>query len=70
MAIACWDVGEFVRVHPGGKRICQMLELKVPIMEMLKTAENNTGDEDCQKLAKEALTALQKMMITNWEYLQ
>jgi len=70
LAIACWDVGEFVRVHPGGKRICQMLELKVPIMEMLKTAESKMGDEDSQKLAKEALTALQKMMITNWEYLQ
>jgi len=70
LSIACWDIGEFVRVHPGGKRICQHLELKLPIMNMLNAAEQNEQDEDSQKVAKEALTALQKLMITNWEYLQ
>jgi len=69
-AIACWDIGEFVRVHPGGKRICQHLSIKEPIMKKLVIAESNPGDEDLQTLAKEALTALQKLMITNWEYLQ
>jgi len=69
-SIACWDIGEFVRVHPSGKRICQHLSLKDPIMKKLVIAESNPGDEELQKLAKEALTALQKLMITNWEYLQ
>eukprot|EP01123_Difflugia_compressa_P010830 TRINITY_DN4083_c0_g1_i1.p1 TRINITY_DN4083_c0_g1~~TRINITY_DN4083_c0_g1_i1.p1 ORF type:complete len:514 (-),score=98.63 TRINITY_DN4083_c0_g1_i1:56-1597(-) len=69
-AIACWDVGEFVRVHPGGKRICQMLDLKTPIMKHLAAQELDPSNEDLQKLSKEALTALQKLMITNWEYLQ
>jgi len=69
-SIACWDIGEFVRVHPSGKRICQGLNLKVPIMAQLSAVENDPGNEDLQKLSKEALTALQKLMITNWEYLQ
>jgi len=72
--IACWDIGEFVRVHPNGKLISKTLDLKNPIMRILTETEKNrdgqTEDEDNQKLAKEALTALQKLMITNWEYLQ
>jgi V-type H+-transporting ATPase subunit H len=75
LCIACWDIGEFVRVHPHGKLISKTLELKTPVMRILTEAEKNrdpgqNDDEDAQKLAKEALTALQKLMITNWEYLQ
>jgi len=66
-AIACWDIGEFVRVHPNGKYICREENLKEPIMRTLHETEKNLDDEDCQKLAKEALGALQKLMITNWE---
>jgi len=72
-AIACWDVGEFVRVHPSGKRICQSIDLKTPIMKKLTTSTLESGgekSEEYKKLEKEALTALQKLMITNWEYLQ
>jgi len=74
--IACWDIGEFVRVHPHGKLISKTLDLKTPIMLIItQTGEKGRDDdknmdEDHQKLAKEALTALQKLMITNWEYLQ
>jgi len=72
LCIACWDIGEFVRVHPHGKLISKTLELKSPIMRILTETDKNreSDDEDGQKLAKEALTALQKLMITNWEYLQ
>jgi len=74
LCIACWDIGEFVRIHPHGKLISKNLELKSPIMRILTETERNregqSDDEDAQKLAKEALTALQKLMITNWEYLQ
>jgi V-type H+-transporting ATPase subunit H len=73
--IACWDIGEFVRIHPHGKLISKNMDLKSPIMRILTESEKNRDDEknvdeDNQKLAKEALTALQKLMITNWEYLQ
>jgi len=74
LCVACWDIGEFVRIHPHGKLISKTLELKSPIMRILTETERNregqSDDEDAQKLAKEALTALQKLMITNWEYLQ
>jgi len=72
LAIACWDIGEFVRVHPQGKRICDRLQLKVPIMKLLSLGESKDGpvSEETQQVTKEALTALQKLMITNWEYLQ
>lgn len=74
--IACWDIGEFVRVHPHGKLISKTLDLKTPIMHIITQTgdkgrdDDKNMDEDHQKLAKEALTALQKLMITNWEYLQ
>jgi len=72
LSIVCWDIGEFVRVHPNGKKICQRpdLQLKIPLLKMLTIAEQDPKNEDKQKVAKEALTALQKLMITNWEYLQ
>jgi len=62
LAIACWDIGEFVRFHPGGKRVVANLEIKIPIMKLLNHPDND--------VSKEALLALQKLMITNWEYLQ
>jgi len=69
--IACWDIGEFVRMHPHGKLISKSLDLKNPIMNILtENRDDKNEDEDVQKLSKEALTALQKLMITNWEYLQ
>jgi len=75
-AIACWDVGEFVRVHPSGKRICQGLDMKTPIMKKLTLATAaalegpSEKSEEYKKLEKEALTSLQKLMITNWYVLE
>lgn len=61
LAVAAWDVGEFARFHPRGKQIVSALELKLPIMKLL-----NHPDE---AVSREALLALQKMLVTNWEYL-
>eukprot|EP01130_Rhizamoeba_saxonica_P015540 TRINITY_DN7005_c0_g2_i1.p1 TRINITY_DN7005_c0_g2~~TRINITY_DN7005_c0_g2_i1.p1 ORF type:complete len:450 (+),score=108.38 TRINITY_DN7005_c0_g2_i1:54-1352(+) len=61
LAIACWDIGEFVRFHPRGKSIIQMAQCKIPIMQLL--------DHENADVKKEALLALQKLMVTNWEYL-
>jgi len=63
LAIACWDIGQFTRFHPRGKQIVQQLDIKAPLMKLL----TGHGDEDVRK---EALNALQKLMVQNWEYLQ
>jgi V-type H+-transporting ATPase subunit H len=61
LAVAAWDVGEFARFHPRGKQIVSALELKLPIMKLLNHAD--------EAVSREALLALQKMLVTNWEYL-
>jgi len=61
LAVACWDIGEFVRFHPRGKHIANTLNFKLPILKYLAHKDEN--------LASEALRALQKIMIVNWEYL-
>jgi len=61
VSIACWDLGEFVRTHPRGKKILDDLGCKVQIMRLL-----NHDDDDVKG---QALLALQKLMVLNWEYL-
>jgi len=43
--IACWDIGEFVRIHPHGKLISKTLDLKTPIMRILTESEKNRDDD-------------------------
>eukprot|EP01127_Copromyxa_protea_P000173 TRINITY_DN10165_c0_g1_i1.p1 TRINITY_DN10165_c0_g1~~TRINITY_DN10165_c0_g1_i1.p1 ORF type:complete len:459 (+),score=122.22 TRINITY_DN10165_c0_g1_i1:61-1437(+) len=62
LCVACWDIGEFVRFHPHGKSIVQKLDIKAPIIKLLTSADTNVRSQ--------ALLTLQKVMITNWEYLQ
>jgi len=61
LAVACWDVGEFVRFHPRGKTLAADMDLKLPIMKYLSHSD--------ESVSSEALRALQKIMIVNWEYL-
>jgi V-type H+-transporting ATPase subunit H len=61
LAVACFDIGEFVRFHPRGKKIIQDLDVKTDILGLM-----SHGDPDVQK---HALLAIQKLMVTNWEYL-
>jgi V-type H+-transporting ATPase subunit H len=62
LATACWDMGEFVHFHPRGKAIVEEINCKLPLMKCLV--------HDSEKVKGEALLALQKLMVTNWEYLQ
>jgi len=61
LAVACWDIGEFVRYHPRGKIVIKQIDTKVAIMKLLS--------HDSAEVRKEALLSLQKVMVSNWEYL-
>jgi len=63
LAIACYDIGQFSRFHPRGRQIIQALDVKTQMMKLL------TGNEVDEEVRREALTALQKIMVQNWEYL-
>eukprot|EP01122_Echinamoeba_exundans_P014816 TRINITY_DN67_c0_g1_i1.p1 TRINITY_DN67_c0_g1~~TRINITY_DN67_c0_g1_i1.p1 ORF type:complete len:466 (-),score=130.34 TRINITY_DN67_c0_g1_i1:73-1470(-) len=61
LAVACWDIGEFVRYHPRGKLIMKNVNVKTSVMNLLS--------HESAEVRKEALLALQKLMVSNWEYL-
>lgn len=61
LSVACYDLGEFVRFHPRGRRILAQFDGKVDIVKLM-----TRPDEEVQK---HALLCMQKMMVHNWEYL-
>lgn len=61
LAIACHDIGEYVRVNPRGKKIVTDIGAKTRIMDLMNDQDHN--------VRYEALIAVQKFMVSNWEYL-
>lgn len=61
LAVAAHDTGEYVRHHPRGKHVLENLGCKVKVMKMM--SHNDPS------VRKEALLAVQKLMVHNWEYL-
>ncbi|XP_072808081.1 V-type proton ATPase subunit H isoform X3 [Vicugna pacos] len=61
LAVAAHDVGEYVRHYPRGKRVIELLGGKQLVM-------NHMHHED-QQVRYNALLAVQKLMVHNWEYL-
>ncbi len=61
VAIACHDLGEFSRHHPMGKKILHEHDIKNRIMGLI--------DSKDLTIQQQALLALQKIMVANWEYL-
>lgn len=59
--VACFDLGEFARFHPDGKKVLMRLRGKETLMK-------NLSDKS-PKIAKAALLATQKLMVANWEML-
>jgi hypothetical protein len=57
-AIACYDIGEFVRHYPNGRAIARSLGAKEIIMKLV--------DHSNKELQRHALTAVSKMMVQNW----
>jgi len=61
LSVACYDLGEFVRLHPRGRREISEKDGKKEIM-LLMTHAND-------EVQKYALLCVQKMFVNNWEYL-
>jgi len=61
LAIACHDIAELVKIHPEGRRFMAQFGAKKPTMALLKH-----HDPEVQKYA---LTAVQRLMVINWEFM-
>ncbi|KAL7055029.1 hypothetical protein AAHC03_024273 [Spirometra sp. Aus1] len=61
LSVAAYDVGEFVRHYPRGKQVIDQLGGKHLVMSLLQHADAS--------VRYNALLALQKIMVHNWEYL-
>lgn len=57
-AIACYDLGEFVRHYPNGRAIARSLGAKDILLKLV--------DHQNKELQRHALTAVSKMMVQNW----
>jgi len=60
MEVACYDLGEFARFHPDGKRIIQQNRGKLYLMDKMSSKK--------PQIARQALLAVQKLMVQNWDF--
>lgn len=60
VAIACYDLGEFVRFYPNGKAVIKHLGAKDQIVALIEHPSH-----DVQRYA---LQCVSKMLVTNWEF--
>ncbi|XP_060563453.1 V-type proton ATPase subunit H-like [Ruditapes philippinarum] len=61
LSVAAHDIGEYVRYYPRGKNVIEQLGAKHLVMQYLTHEDPN--------VRYEALIAVQKLMVHNWEYL-
>merc|ERR1712184_70492 len=61
LSVACYDLGEYVRHYGRGKHVLEQLGGKTLVMGLLTHPDPN--------VRYEALLAVQKLMVHNWEYL-
>lgn len=62
LAVACHDIGEFVRLHPVGKKIVTRLGVKASVMTLMAHPD--------REVAREALLCVQKIMLNKWQEFQ
>lgn len=61
LSVGCHDLGEFVRYYPRGRQVIDKIAAKQTVMQLM-THEDQT-------VRYNALIAVQKMMVNNWEIL-
>lgn len=59
--MACYDLGEFVRFHPDGRKVINSKEIDGKTKLMLHMNDKNVA------VAKAALLAVQKIMVLKWD---
>jgi len=62
LAVACHDLGEFVTLHPLGKRKVAQLQVKEKVMELMAAP-----DQKSREVRREALLCCQKIMLNKWQ---
>lgn len=61
-AVACYDLGEFVRHYPNGRVIAKQLGAREPVMTLI--------EHENPELQHHALQCISKMMVQNWSAIQ
>lgn len=62
LAVACHDVGEFVALHPLGKKKVAQLQIKERIMDLMGLTADDT-----REVRREALLCCQRIMLNKWQ---
>jgi V-type H+-transporting ATPase subunit H len=62
LAVACHDIGEFVSLHPFGKKQVARLGVKERVMMLM-----GCNDADKREVRREALLCCQKIMLNKWQ---
>jgi V-type H+-transporting ATPase subunit H len=60
LAVACHDIGEFVALHPLGKKKVAELNIKMFVMKHMQ-------DQSDREVRREALLCCQKIMLNKWQ---
>ena len=58
-AIACYDIGEFVRNYPNGRLIAKQLGIRSVVMGLIENPH--------PELQRQALQCVSKMLVQNWQ---
>merc|ERR1712187_781206 len=62
LAVACRDIGEFVSIHPMGKKMVAKLGVKELVMDLM-----GSEDPEMREVRREALLCCQKIMLNKWQ---
>jgi len=62
LAVCCHDIGEFVTLHPLGKRKIAGLHIKERVMQLMGSTDNAD-----REVRREALLCCQKIMLNKWQ---